>query len=69
MNIETTVRLNAEPGVEADDSKSSPLMIAVSPDLARSPALQRLLEEVANEEEMAPHAAKYNRQHNRHNRH
>jgi hypothetical protein len=39
----------------------------VSPDLATSPTLQRLLEEVRNEE-MTPYLANYNRQHNRHNR-
>ena len=50
---------------EGVQTKSS--VIDVSSNLAASPTLQRLLDEVRNDE-LTPYMANYNRQHNRHNR-
>jgi hypothetical protein len=50
-----------------EGGRTSATVMDVSPDLATSPTLQRLLEEVRNTEQ-TPYLANYNRSHNRHNR-
>lgn len=50
-----------------EGGQASAAVVDVSPDLATSPTLQKLLDEVRNDER-TPYLGNYNRSHNRHNR-
>lgn len=67
MQQETTPPCEESGALKVKHDQPGVTVIGASPNLAKSPALQRLLDEVRNEESV-PYMAHYNRTHKRHNR-